>query len=95
MGYHDYYDSELKNSQYYDSTVAEVEELRNNALKRVQEKYPHVKKVYDRYNVEDYMRRIWDYPGTWYVCFVFPDGNTSKEKQIERIVSDTIRHYGL
>ena len=43
--------------------------------------------------MDDYITKVWDYPGTWYVNFSLPAGFDSMEALIEKLASDTVRYY--
>ena len=80
-----------------DSDLAGAEDFRNRihaeALARVQLIHPGIPSVVDRYAVEDYFQRYWDYPGAWYTIVAIPESAKSREALIDTIVRDTIAKY--
>ena len=43
--------------------------------------------------MDDYITKVWDYPGTWYVNFSLPAGFDSMEALIENLASETVKYY--
>lgn len=79
-----YSEHDLKDAaEFRDSIHAE-------ALKRVQAIRPDIKHVIDRYSVEAYFQRIWDYPGAWYTIVAIPENEKSRKDLIDKIVRDTL-----
>ena len=74
--------------------LADAAEFRDRihaeALRIVRRVRPEAADVVDRYPVEAYLQRHWDYPGTWYVIAAIPEGEKSRESLINTIVMDTL-----
>jgi hypothetical protein len=43
--------------------------------------------------MDDYITKVWDYPGAWSVNFSLPDGFDSMEALIENLASETVKYY--
>ena len=70
-----------------------LEGIYNLALERARKTVPEAEYVIDTRTMDDYITKVWDYPGTWYVNFSFPAGFDSMEALIEKLASDTVRYY--
>lgn len=68
------------------------EEIHHEALAKVRAVCPAAKSVVDRYSVEDYFQKVWDYPGQWYTMVAIPEGAGGRKALIDRIVRDTLEH---
>ena len=82
---------------YDDHDVKDAKDFRNRihaeALERVQQIFPDVTSVVDRYSAGEYFQQIWDYPGAWYTIVAIPEKAGSREALIDTIVRDTIRNH--
>ena len=79
-----YSDGDLKSAAEF------REQIHAEALRRVRQFRPEVTAVIDRYSVESYFQRHWDYPGAWYTIVAIPESAGSREALIETIVRDTL-----
>ena len=70
-----------------------LERIYNLALERARKTVPEAEYVIDARTMDDYITKVWDYPGTWYVNFSLPAGFDSMEALIEKLASDTVRYY--
>ena len=70
-----------------------LEKIYNLALERAKKTVPEAEYVIDTRTMDDYITKVWDYPGTWYVNFSLPAGFDSMEALIEKLASDTVRYY--
>ncbi len=70
-----------------------LEGIYNLALERARKTVPEAEYVIDTRTMDDYITKVWDYPGTWYVNFSLPAGFDSMEALIEKLASDTVRYY--
>ena len=83
---------------YYDEGYLRIfdeklEGIYRLALERARKTVPEAEYVIDNRTMDDYITKVWDYPGTWYVRFSLPAGFDSEEALIESLVSDTVRYY--
>ena len=80
---------------YEDGNLEDAADFRNRihaeALLRVQKIRPDITSVIDRYPVESYFRKNWDYPGAWYNMVGIPEDVNSREVLIDTIVRDTLK----
>ncbi len=51
-----------------------LERIYNLALERARKTVPEAEYVIDARTMDDYITKVWDYPGTWYVNFSLPAG---------------------
>jgi len=70
-----------------------LEEIYNLALERARKTVPEAEYVIDTRTMDDYITKVWDYPGAWYVNFSLPDGFGSIEALIENLASETVKYY--
>jgi len=70
-----------------------LEKIYNLALERARKAVTEAAYVIDPRTMDDYLTKVWDYPGAWYVNFTLPDGFDSAEALIESLASDTVKHY--
>ena len=68
-------------------------EIHQEALAKVRKIDPAIEAVVDRYPIEAYFDRVWDYPGAWYPVIGIPKDAGSRERLIDSIVRDTLMHY--
>ena len=68
------------------------DEIHREALAKVRAVYPDAGSVVDRYPVEAYFQKVWDYPGKWYTVVAIPEGTGSRKDLVEIIVRDTLEH---
>ena len=68
-------------------------EIYDLALERARKTVPEAEFVIDSRTVDDYLRKVWDYPGAWYVEFMLPAGFDSMEALIEDLASETVKYY--
>jgi hypothetical protein len=68
-------------------------EIHKEALAKVRAVYPDADSVVDRYPVDKYFQKVWDYPGKWYTVIAIPEESRSRKALIESIVRDTLEHY--
>lgn len=66
------------------------DEIHKEALAKVRKIDPAVDSVVDRYPVEAYFDRVWEYPGAWYPVIGIPKEAGSRERLIDSIVRDTL-----
>lgn len=80
---------------YSDKDLESAADFRNRihaeALQRIQRIRPDITSVIDRYPVESYFRKNWDYPGAWYTMVGIPEDVNSREVLIDTIVRDTLK----
>ena len=69
------------------------ERIHEKALDIVRRVRPEAEEVVDRYPVEAYLQKHWDYPGAWYTVAAIPEGVRSREALIDTIVRDTLARY--
>ena len=80
--------------EYWEAAEKDVGEVRDAALKKVQQTHPDVKFVIDRRSIDDYCYKTWEYPGKWYYAGLkLPNGFSSKEELIDAIAEETIRYF--
>ena len=84
---------DLRDADYWNEVEDKVEKIRTRALAVARVIDPDVEFVIDRFSVDDYSEKHWDYPGKWYVEFRLPDGFKSEEEVIKDIVEETLRFY--
>jgi hypothetical protein len=65
------------------------------ALARIRKLHPEIEDVVDRWPVEAYFQRHWDYPGKWYAIVAIPEECKSREALVDAIVSDTLKQRGV
>ena len=70
-----------------------LDEIYDLALERARKTVPDAEFVIDARTVDDYLRKVWDYPGAWYVEFSLPDGIDSVEALIEILATETVKYY--
>ena len=70
-----------------------LEGIYNLALDRARKTVPEAEYVIDIRTVDDYLTKVWDYPGAWYVNFSLPTGFGSEEALIENLASETVKYY--
>ncbi len=70
-----------------------LEKIYNLALERARKTVPEAEYVIDIRTVDDYLTKVWDYPGAWYVNFSLPTGFGSEEALIENLASETVKYY--
>ena len=78
---------------YAKEVEREVEALRAEALRLVQQTHPEIEHAVDRRSIDDYCERVWDYPGQWYLYFKLPGGFRRKEELILAIAEETVRYH--
>ena len=82
---------------YADGNLEDAADFRNRihaeALERIQRIRPDITSVIDRYPVESYFRKNWDYPGAWYNMVGIPEDVSSREVLIDTIVRDTLKGF--
>ena len=69
------------------------ERIYDIALERARETVPEAEYVIDPRTMDDYITKVWDYPGAWYVNFSLPAGFDCVEALIEHLVSETVKYY--
>ena len=70
-----------------------LEGIYNRALERARKTVPEGEYVIDKRTMDDYLTKVWDYPGVWYVQLSLPDGFDSVEALIENLASETEIYY--
>ena len=75
---------------YVEQVERKVDEIRDKALAKVQKINPAITYVVDNYSLDDYITKIWDYPGEWYCSFRLPKDIASEEELIEKLVRETL-----
>ena len=70
-----------------------LEEIYNLALERARKTVPEAEYVIDTRTMDDYITKVWDYPGAWYAKFSLPAGFDSVEVLIENLASETVKYY--
>ena len=70
-----------------------LEKIYNLALEHARKTVPEAEYVIDIRTVDDYLTKVWDYPGAWYVNFSLPTGFGSEEALIENLASETVKYY--
>ena len=70
-----------------------LERIYNLALERARKTVPEAEYVIDARTMDDYITKVWDYSGTWYVNFSLPAGFDSMEALIENLASETVKYY--
>ena len=70
-----------------------LERIYNLALERARKTVPEAEYVIDARTMDDYITKVWDYPGTCYVNFTLPAGFDSMEALIENLASETVKYY--
>ena len=70
-----------------------LEKIYNLALDRARKTVPEAEYVIDTRTVDDYLTKVWDYPGAWYAKFSLPTGFGSEEELIEKLASETVKYY--
>ncbi|MBE6908913.1 MAG: alpha/beta hydrolase [Ruminococcaceae bacterium] len=70
------------------------EGIHREALERLQKLHPEIESVVDRWPVEAYFQRHWDYPGKWYAVVAIPEAFKSRKALVDAIVSDTLAQSG-
>lgn len=70
-----------------------MEAIRNRALEKARVICPEAEFAIDRRPMDDYLERVWDYPGVWYVGFRLPKGFKSEEQLVAAIFEDTVEYY--
>jgi hypothetical protein len=70
-----------------------LEEIYNLALECARKTVPEAEYVIDTRTMDDYITKVWDYPGAWYVNFSLPAGFDSVEALIENLASETVKYY--
>ena len=83
---------------YYDEGYLRIfdkklEGIYDQALERARKTVPEAEFVIDKRTMDDYLRKVWDYPGAWYVEFLLPAGFDSEEALIEDLASETVKYY--
>ena len=63
------------------------------ALERARKIVPEAEYVIDTRMRDDYITKVWDYPGAWYVRFTLPDGFDNEEALIESLALETVNYY--
>lgn len=82
-----YSDDDLKDvNKFKDS-------LHKEALKRINKIYPDIDKVIDKYKIDDFLEERWENPGAYYRYVCLPKGFESRDRFIEKLITDTIDHY--
>lgn len=71
------------------------EGVHREALERIRRLHPEIEAVEDRWPVEAYFQRHWDYPGKWYAIVAIPEECESRKALIDAIVSDTLKRHGV
>ncbi len=70
------------------------EGIHEEALERIKRIMPGIESVADRYPVEAYFQKSWDYPGKWYIVTAVPEDAGGREALIDIIVRDTLAAAG-
>ena len=70
-----------------------LEKIYDQALERAKKIVPEAEFVIDNRTMDDYLRKVWDYPGAWYVEFLLPAGFKTEEALIEDLASETVKYY--
>ncbi|MBP3269247.1 MAG: hypothetical protein J6L98_01075 [Bacteroidales bacterium] len=70
-----------------------LEGIYNLALERARKTVPEAEFVIDARTMDDYLIKVWDYPGVWFVSFSLPAGFDSVESLIETLASETVKYY--
>ena len=85
------------NAPYSERELQGAAEFRDGvhkeALARIRRVCPDVCSVVDRYPVEAYFQKHWDYPGKWYTIVAIPEEAGSRNALIDAIVRDTLDQY--
>ena len=68
-------------------------EIHKEALAKVRKDIPDADRVIDKYPVEEYFQKSWEYPGKWYTVIAIPESSRSRENLINIIVRDTLEYY--
>ncbi len=71
------------------------EGVHREALERIRKLHPEIKAVVDRWPVEAYFQKHWDYPGKWYAIVAIPEECKSREALVDAIVGDTLKQYSI
>ena len=87
-------DYDAASEQYSEQDLRHASEFRDaihaQALAKLRETHPEIDAVVDRWPVEAYFQRNWDYPGRWYTIVAIPKESRSRKELIETIVRDTL-----
>ena len=78
---------------YLRKAEEKLEKIYDLALERARKTVPEAEYVIDNRTLDDYLIKVWDYPGAWYVRFTPPAGFNSEEALIEDLASATVRYY--
>ncbi len=70
-----------------------LEGIYNLALERARKTVPEAEFVIDARTMDDYITKVWDYPGAWYVNFTLPAGFNSMEALVESLAAETVKYY--
>ncbi len=70
-----------------------LEGIYNLALERARKTVPEAEFVIDARMMDDYITKVWDYPGAWYVNFTLPAGFNSMEALVESLAAETVKYY--
>ncbi len=70
-----------------------LEVIYNLALERARKTVPEAEFVIDARTMDDYITKVWDYPGAWYVNFTLPAGFNSMEALVESLAAETVKYY--
>ncbi len=70
-----------------------LERIYNLALERARKTVPEAEYVIDARTMDDYITKVWDYPGAWYVNFTLPAGFNSLEALVESLAAETVKYY--
>lgn len=85
---------ELEEIKFIKSAEKTVAEIREKALKEVQKTNPEIEYVIDKYSVDDYWDRRWDYPGRWFYGIIYPPGIRSEQEAVATVVKETLEYFG-
>ena len=70
-----------------------LEVIYNLALERAGKTVPEAEFVINARTMDDYITKVWDYPGAWYVNFTLPAGFNSMEAVVESLAAETVKYY--
>ncbi|MBQ1434786.1 MAG: hypothetical protein IIZ19_02670 [Clostridia bacterium] len=70
-----------------------LEVIYNLAPERARKTVPEAEFVIDARTMDDYITKVWDYPGAWYVNFTLPAGFNSMKALVESLAAETVKYY--
>ena len=78
---------------YLRKAEEKLEKIYDLALERARKTVPEAEYVIDNRTLDDYITKVWDYPGAWYVRFSLPAGFDTEEALIDDLASATVGYY--